>query len=258
MELQPGSPVAVPSSGTGRGRNRAVPLVLLWLDGLLERNPRRHRGRHIDDGALAPGGAYLTHAHREDQPVAARFLGLGFDVFALRYRTYVPSDWHCRFPRSLLATETRMNESLEHFLTAKDETAASWRWPSCATRRTCAPPTGPTSRRHVEGAPVGGLQKHACLGRARDRGHQALRVAGGGVVPQPVGGGHHHRGPRHRQPQEEVFPYVRIHGSRELCLFTNSELTCRFYAKSGFERFDERFFEHNGIRFGSWSFRSEL
>ncbi len=38
---------------------------------------------------IAPGGAYLTHAHREGEPVAARFLGLGFDVFVLRYRTYV-------------------------------------------------------------------------------------------------------------------------------------------------------------------------
>lgn len=42
-----------------------------------------------------------------------------------------------------------------------------------------------------------------------------------------------------------------MHGGRELCLFTNSELNCRFCAENGFERFDERFFEHNGIRFDS-------
>ncbi|MGI6230433.1 MAG: alpha/beta hydrolase [Tractidigestivibacter sp.] len=34
------------------------------------------------------GGAYLRRAHREGDPVAARFLGLGYDAFVLRYSTY--------------------------------------------------------------------------------------------------------------------------------------------------------------------------
>ena len=38
---------------------------------------------------VTPGGAYLSLAHREDEPVAARFLGLGYDVFVLRYHVYV-------------------------------------------------------------------------------------------------------------------------------------------------------------------------
>jgi acetyl esterase/lipase len=38
---------------------------------------------------VAPGGAYLKLAHREGEPVAARFLGMGYDVFVLRYHVYV-------------------------------------------------------------------------------------------------------------------------------------------------------------------------
>lgn len=38
---------------------------------------------------ILPGGAYLRLAHREGEPIAARFLGIGYDAFVLRYSTYV-------------------------------------------------------------------------------------------------------------------------------------------------------------------------
>jgi acetyl esterase/lipase len=38
---------------------------------------------------IAPGGAYLKLAQREAEPVAMRFAGLGYQVFVLRYPTYV-------------------------------------------------------------------------------------------------------------------------------------------------------------------------
>lgn len=38
---------------------------------------------------ICPGGAYLTHALREAEPVAARFLGMGYQSFILRYPTYI-------------------------------------------------------------------------------------------------------------------------------------------------------------------------
>lgn len=38
---------------------------------------------------ICPGGAYLTHAQREAEPVAARFLGMGYQSFILRYPTYI-------------------------------------------------------------------------------------------------------------------------------------------------------------------------
>ncbi len=34
---------------------------------------------------VAPGGAYLALAHRESEPVAARWLGMGYQAFILRY-----------------------------------------------------------------------------------------------------------------------------------------------------------------------------
>lgn len=37
---------------------------------------------------VCPGGAYLTLSNRESEPVAARFLGLGYQTFILRYPTY--------------------------------------------------------------------------------------------------------------------------------------------------------------------------
>jgi acetyl esterase/lipase len=38
---------------------------------------------------IVPGGAYLKLAHREGEPVAMRFLGMGYNVFVLRYHVYV-------------------------------------------------------------------------------------------------------------------------------------------------------------------------
>ncbi len=51
-----------------------------------------------------------------------------------------------------------------------------------------------------------------------------------------------------------LIPYVKQNGAESLSLFTNSEINCRFYAKNGFELFDEKTFEHNGRTLGSWSF----
>lgn len=38
---------------------------------------------------LLPGGAYLAQAHNEAEPVAMRLLGLGYDVFILRYSCHI-------------------------------------------------------------------------------------------------------------------------------------------------------------------------
>lgn len=38
---------------------------------------------------ICPGGGYLKTATREGEVVAARFLGMGYDAFVLRYHTYV-------------------------------------------------------------------------------------------------------------------------------------------------------------------------
>jgi len=55
---------------------------------------------------ICPGGAYLTHAPREAEPVAARFLGMGYQSFILRYPTYIADH-----RKPLDPNEVRFNEN---------------------------------------------------------------------------------------------------------------------------------------------------
>ncbi|RVU97715.1 alpha/beta hydrolase [Coriobacteriales bacterium OH1046] len=55
---------------------------------------------------ICPGGGYLTHAQREGEPVAARFLGMGYQSFILRYPTYIADH---RKPSDL--SDARFNEN---------------------------------------------------------------------------------------------------------------------------------------------------
>ena len=55
---------------------------------------------------ICPGGAYLTHAPREAEPVAARFLGMGYQTFILRYPTYIADH-----RKPLDSHDVRFNES---------------------------------------------------------------------------------------------------------------------------------------------------
>ena len=52
--------------------------------------------------------------------------------------------------------------------------------------------------------------------------------------------------------------YVLENGGKQLVFFTNSEKNLNFYLKRGYELFDEREFEYNGKRMGSWSLRKRL
>ena len=55
---------------------------------------------------ICPGGAYMTLAYREAEPAAARFAGMGFQVFILYYPTYL---WDHKKPQS--PAEARFNEN---------------------------------------------------------------------------------------------------------------------------------------------------
>lgn len=57
-----------------------------------------------------------------------------------------------------------------------------------------------------------------------------------------------------RMLRDCVIPYVQGENAEALCLFTNTQINCRFYEKNGFELFDEKHFEYNGGRIGSWSY----
>ena len=52
--------------------------------------------------------------------------------------------------------------------------------------------------------------------------------------------------------------YICEHGGKQVVLFTNSQKNLNFYLNRGYELFDERFFEYNGRRMGSWSLKKVL
>ena len=52
--------------------------------------------------------------------------------------------------------------------------------------------------------------------------------------------------------------YLRERGGKQVVLFTNSQKNLNFYLKRGYELFDERAFEYNGHRMGSWSLKKIL
>ena len=52
--------------------------------------------------------------------------------------------------------------------------------------------------------------------------------------------------------------YIRERDGRQLVLVTNSQKNLNFYLNRGYELFDERVFEYNGHKMGSWSLKKVL
>ena len=52
--------------------------------------------------------------------------------------------------------------------------------------------------------------------------------------------------------------YIRERDGRQVVLVTNSQKNLDFYLKRGYELFDEREFEYNGNKMGSWSLKKGL
>ena len=52
--------------------------------------------------------------------------------------------------------------------------------------------------------------------------------------------------------------YIRERGGKQVVLFTNSEKNLNFYLNRGYELFDERAFEYNDNKMGSWSLKKVL
>lgn len=55
-----------------------------------------------------------------------------------------------------------------------------------------------------------------------------------------------------------VGDYVRLQGGKQLILFTNTEESCKFFRKRGYEVFHECEIVHDGKKVGSWSMKKEL
>lgn len=74
---------------------------------------------------ICPGGAFLRLSHRESEPVAARFLGMGYDAFICRYPVFDEKDASGEgcFPRptiSLLRALVFVRRNAERFLIDED------------------------------------------------------------------------------------------------------------------------------------------
>lgn len=52
--------------------------------------------------------------------------------------------------------------------------------------------------------------------------------------------------------------YIRERDGRQVVLVTNSQKNLNFYLKRGYELFDERVFEYNCHKMGSWSLKKVL
>ena len=52
--------------------------------------------------------------------------------------------------------------------------------------------------------------------------------------------------------------YIRERGGKQVVLVTNSQKNLNFYLKRGYELFDEREFEYDGNKMGSWSLKKVL
>ena len=52
--------------------------------------------------------------------------------------------------------------------------------------------------------------------------------------------------------------YIRERDGKQVVLVTNSQKNLNFYLKRGYELFDERMFEYNGHKMGSWSLKKVL
>ena len=52
--------------------------------------------------------------------------------------------------------------------------------------------------------------------------------------------------------------YIRERGGKQVVLVTNSLKNLNYYLKRGYELFDEREFEYNGKKMGSWSLKKVL
>ena len=57
---------------------------------------------------------------------------------------------------------------------------------------------------------------------------------------------------------EYLENYIRERGGKQIVFYTNSEKNLNFYLKRGYEIFDDRVFEYNNHKMGSWSLKKVL
>lgn len=209
----------------------------------------------------------LTYGHMTAQEIDS-FVELQVGAFAgyEYFSSFVPNERRrARFLRNLFDSDVRVNLERQHFLVARDEdgrvvAGAALRAPGYEHPSDLAYLQAGVWRAYISG---GHRAMSAWLEMDDEAGtpcHE-LQAAEEGVWYLHllvVDAANEGKGIGTRMLQECLIPYVRERGGRELCLFTNSQVNRRFYERNGFDEFDERWFEHDGHRIGSWSYRQTV
>lgn len=178
-----------------------------------------------------------------------------YEYFSL----YVPEDRRrLRFLRAMLASEFRANANRAFFLTVKkggDLTAVAM---------LCDPDyKKPTDMEYMKAGYGtvflhGGIRNVSAWNAMEDEALRPCHSLSDGVwylnllTVAPAFEG---QGIGSAALREQIIPYVREHGGKTLCLFTNSERNRVFYQKNGFEEFHAQQFSYKGKSIGSWSYR---
>lgn len=95
------------------------------LDPAIRFNLRKTRPAMV----ICPGGAYLTLATKEAEPVAARWLGMGYQAFVVRYKHYVVQRQEETGGEPVVDPDSRIPEQLVDLMNAMrivHEHAAEW------------------------------------------------------------------------------------------------------------------------------------
>ena len=184
-----------------------------------------------------------------------------YDFFSV----YIPYKRRMRlFLKSMLGVEFRVNRGLVHFFTARD----NGRIAAVAILRDSGYKM-PNEMQYLKAGfwkncVIGGFRNVAAWFEMDQKAEAPCRelIAGKenawylhllAVDTEKEG-----KGIGSRMLQECIIPYVRGHGGKTLCLYTNSEINCRFYEKNGFRQFNSTSFSYKGRSFGSWSYLIEL
>lgn len=175
------------------------------------------------------------------------------------FSIYVPDDKkRLRFLQAMMESEFKANADAATFMTAKEDGNIA------AVAMLCDPnykkPTDMAYMRAGFGKVFlrGGIKNVAAWNNMEAKASAPCHELAGGswylnllTVDPAVEG----RGIGTKMMQEYILPYMRKHGGKGLCLFTNSEINRQFYQKNGFEEFHDQSFTYKGRTIGSWSYR---
>ena len=189
---------------------------------------------------------------------------LAADAFAdyEYFSLYVPEDRRrLHFLRAMLAAEFRANADRARFITVKKDGTLT------AVAMLCDPKyKKPADMEYMKAGYgkvflYGGIRNVSAWNAMEAEALKACRSLTGGVwylnllTVAPAFEG---QGIGTAALHEQIIPYVREHGGKVLCLFTNSERNRMFYQKNGFVEFHAQQFSYKGKSIGSWSYRMQL